>query len=107
MALAHSFGELVAEVDTAIRYVAEATAQHGPPLDAAKLQAENAKLRGFIDRWLSAQPGQDYKQYIDPRALAEEARHLVGNAPARDYARTLDATARRPQPRDPDRGIDR
>jgi hypothetical protein len=69
---------------------------------------------GPLERWLSAQPGQDYKHYIDPRALAEEARHLIVNAaepqpsaPAGEYARTLDATARRAQQRDPDRGIDR
>jgi hypothetical protein len=47
---------------------------------APQLKAENAKLRGFIERWLSAQPGQDYKGYIHDRVLAEEARHLIGNA---------------------------
>jgi hypothetical protein len=69
-----------------------------PPAAAAPtLQADNAKLRRFFERWLSAQPGQDYKQYIDPRALAEEARHLIGNAaePARTDAQ---ATAGSPMP---------
>jgi hypothetical protein len=55
-------------------------ADRQPTAAAPTLQAENAKMRGFIERWLSAQPGQDYKQYIDPKALAEEARHLIGNA---------------------------
>jgi hypothetical protein len=96
--------KMTQEIDAAI---AEATAQHGHPLAAPKLQADNAKLRGFIERWLSTQPGQDYKQYIDPRALAEEARHLIGIAAAGDYARTLDATARRAQQTAPGRGIDR
>jgi hypothetical protein len=114
-ALAESFGALVAEVDTAIRYTAEATAQHGHPLAAAKLQADNAQLREALlltQQALNTAPRfrvgdtDSYKiaSAVDKALAAAEPPR---DTPASDYARTLDGTARRAQQRDPDRGIDR
>jgi hypothetical protein len=53
-ALAESFGGLVAEVYTAIRFIAEVTDQHGHPIASAKLQADNARLREALQGTLYA-----------------------------------------------------
>ncbi len=54
------------------------------PLDLAgsNIAHESGELLAFVERWLSAQPGKDYKGYIDDKVLAEEARQLVAKAHA-------------------------
>jgi hypothetical protein len=108
------------QIDAAI---AEATGQHGHPLAAAKLQAGNAKLREALTRLVYDAAGDQANPLIRDKTLQtiETARVVLVEtdpsttptaerqpaAPVSDYARTLDATARRAQQRDPDRGIDR